>query len=399
MDTTQPETTSKDSIIEKTYGDKTYILVGTAHVSQESVADVQRNIVEHAPQRVCIELDLPRYTSLTQAESWRNIDIFKIIKDGKGPLLLSNLLLSSYQKRLGLDAGIKPGEEMKAAVAKSEELGIPFSLIDRDIQITLRRAWGTSSFFGKMKLIATLIESVFSREKIDASQIEELKKTSALHGMLDELASYLPKVKEVLIDERDQFMAAKLFETTENRVLAVVGAGHVPGMIQWLDALHAGTKYIDSSAISVVPKPSIVPKIISWIFPVAIVGLIVLGFVNGGSKGLNSLITWLLWHGGLAALGSLIALANPLAILAAFVCAPIGTMIHVGPGFFAALTEAFLRRPRVHDLENLQDDITTLRGFFRNRVTRILLIFVLTNIGGMIGNIIALPAMIRVNVG
>ena len=387
-----------DTVTRLTFGGKTYVLVGTAHVSQDSVTEVGRMITETRPDKVAIELDQGRYVSMTQADSWKNLDIYKVIKDGKGFMLLANLMLGSFQKRMGMDSGIKPGEEMREAIKVCNEQNIPFSLIDRDIQVTLRRAWGKSSFWGKNKLLAALISSAFSSEKMSADQIEDLKKKSALHGMMEELGDYLPSVKSVLIDERDQHLACRLYEESGDTILAVVGAGHVPGMVKWLNDLHAGKAASDVSAIVELPKAAPVGKIVGLAIPIAIVGLLVAGFVTGGwQTGLTKLLTWLLWNGGLAALGTLAAFGHPLSILAAFVGAPIATLNPlIGVGLFAAGVEALVRKPRVNDLENLQNDITTLRGFYRNRVTRILLVFVLSSLGGMIGNFISIPAIFPV---
>jgi len=385
-----------DTITELNFGNKTYILVGTAHVSPESVQDVQNTIRTQSPEKVCIELDAGRYASMSQEDSWKKLDIYKVIKEGKGFLLLSNLMLSSFQKRMGLDIGIKPGEDMRAAIQTSQELSIPFSLIDRDIQVTLRRAWATSSLFGKAKLMSALLSSAFSNEKIDPKQIEELKNKSELHGMLEELSAYMPQVKKTLIDERDHYMAARLFETSEQRVLAVVGAGHVPGMTRHLEALHTGAETSDTSAISSVPKSGIALQLIGWLVPLSIVGVIVWGFISGGSeKGLNNILTWIAFNGGLAALGTLISLGHPLTILSAFIGAPIATLNpFIGIGLITGAVESMLRKPRVQDLENLQTDITSLKGFFRNRVTRILMVFILSSLGGVIGNFIAAPLLI-----
>lgn len=387
-----------ETVTELAFGDRRYFIVGTAHISQHSVADVAQTIETAQPDKICIELDQARYQSMTQADSWKNLDVFKVIRGGKGFMLLANLILSSFQKRMGLDTGGKPGEEMREAVRLAEEKGVPFALIDRDIQTTFRRAWSTSSFWGKNKLLAALLGSAFSNEKLSAEQIEELKAKSALHGMMDELAGYLPTVKSVLIDERDQHLACKLYDEPGNRLVAVVGAGHVPGMVRWLNELHAGEKKSDVTAIVAVPPPSKVGKVVGWLIPAAIVGLLAVGFVSGGlDKGFSQVLTWLLWNGGLAALGTLIAFGHPLSILAALVGAPIATLNpFIGVGMFAAGVETWVRKPRVDDLERLQEDIASLRGFYRNRVTRILLVFILSSLGGMIGNLISIPALVKV---
>lgn len=391
-----PAVTPSDTVHELVYGRKRYILVGTAHVSAESVQEVDSLIRAHRPQRVCVELDAGRLNSLRSDSGWKNLDMYKVIKEGRGFLMLGNLMLSSFQKRLGEDQGIKPGAEMKAALDACTELGLPYALIDRDITVTLKRAWGKTGFWGKNKLLAALMGSVLGGEEVSAADIEELKKQSAMENMMDELAAYLPSVKTVLIDERDQYLACRLFEQTEEVVLAVVGAGHVPGMKRWLEQLHAGQASPDTAAICEVPPPGIAGKIAGWVVPAAIVALIVAGFfLKGWEGGLNNILTWVLVNGGLSALGALIALGHPLTILAGFIGAPLATLNPLlGVGMITGLVEAVLRKPRVQDMESLQTDITSLRGFFRNRVTRVLLVFILSSIGGMVGNFIAIPLLL-----
>ncbi|MFQ3620137.1 MAG: TraB/GumN family protein [Spirochaetales bacterium] len=374
-------------------GDKTVILVGTAHISHKSVEEVEKVITEEKPERVCIEIDPSRYRTLTEGPNWSSLDIFRIIREGKGFLLLSNLVLTSFQRRLGLELGIRPGEEMLAALRVSERLGIPYALCDRDIQVTLRRAWTRSSFWGKNKLLAALLSSVFTSEKLSSDQIEELKKKSELDSMMEELATYLPSVKEVLIDERDQYLARNIYSQPEKKILAVVGAGHVPGLIRWLKAFHTEEASLDISSLDTVPSSSPSSKIFPWIIPALIVGLIGWGFLRSGwSQGMEMVWIWILVNGGLAALGSLLALAHPVTILASFPAAPVATLNPaIGVGMITGLLEAYFRKPRVEDFERLPDDITTLKGFFRNRVTHILIVFFFSNLGGMIGNFIALP--------
>ena len=374
-------------------GDREFILVGTAHVSRESVSEVERIIGEEKPERVCVEIDASRYKSMSETKSWSSLDIYQVIKAKKGFLLLGNLVLSSFQRRLGLDLGIKPGEEMLQAIRTSESLGIPFSLCDREIQTTLRRAWAKTGFWGKNKMLAAMVSSVISTEKLTAEQIEALKKKSELEGMMEELAGFLPSVKTVLIDERDQYLATRIFETPEKKVLAVVGAGHVPGIVKWLEGLAAGSRTSELGPIDEIPAPGRVAKSLPWALPLAIVGIIVAGFLRSGwHQGLDMVWFWILANGGLAALGSLLALAHPVTIISSFVAAPIATLNPaIGVGMITGFLEVYFRKPRVEDFERLHEDIASLRGFFRNRVTHVLLVFFFSNIGGMIGNFIALP--------
>ncbi len=385
--------TTNETVTRLRVDEREIVLIGTAHVSRESVDEVTRVIEEESPGRVCVEIDNARYQSIVQGEAWSGINIYQVIRERKGFLLLGNLVLASFQKRMGVDLGVRPGEEMIESIRIAEEHGIPVSLCDRDIQVTLRRAWGKSGFWGKNKMIAALLSSVFTSEKLSSEEIEALKQKSALESMMQELASYLPSVKEVLIDERDRFLATRIFETTEERVVAVVGAGHVPGIVRWIEKLTDGEADRDLSDISEVPKRNGFAKAIPWIIPALVLGLLVLGFArHGWQMTLNMMLLWVVVHGTLSALGALVAFAHPLTILVAFVASPITSLNPtIGVGFVTGLLEAVMRKPRVQDVETLQESITTFRGFFRNRITHILLVFFLSSVGSAIGTFVGIP--------
>jgi pheromone shutdown-related protein TraB len=369
------------------------ILVGTAHVSRESVDEVRNVIAEEKPDRVCVELDDGRYTSMSEGSNWQNLNIGKVIKEGKGFLLMANLVLSSFQRRLGKDLGVKPGEEMLAAIQASKDLGIPYSLCDRNIQVTLRRAWGKSRFWGKMKMIAALLGSVFTNEKISAEDIEKLKEKDVLASMMEELADFLPAAKAVLIDERDLYLAAKIYQAEGRRVVAVIGAGHQDGIAAHINAMAEKKESVDTAPLDELPPKSKAGRILPWSIPVIIVGIFGLGFIRAGwNMSLNMFVKWLLIHGGLAAVGAVLSLAHPVTILIAFFGAPIGTLNPFGKiGLFTGVSEAFLRKPRVKDVENLSDDVMSFKGFYTNRVTHILIVFFLTTLGAAIGNLIVIP--------
>ena len=373
--------------------DRVVVLAGTVHISQESTEEVRALIEVEKPDRVCVEIDEGRYRAMSQGNSWESLDIAKVLKEGRGFLLLANLALAGFQRKMGSNVGGKPGEEMLAAISAAEAAGIPYSFCDREIQVTLKRAWGKSNFWNKSKLLASLIDSAFSNEKLTEAEIEKLKEKNELDSMMAELAGFLPAVKEVLIDERDRFLASRIFVADGSRVVAVVGAGHLDGIETWLRKLDSGELSSDTSEIEASPEPSKAGKIAGWAIPVLIVGFIVLGFFKSGTEAsLALLLRWVLLNGSLAALGSALCLAHPLAILISFVAAPIATLNpFVGVGLFAGLAEAYFRKPRVSDLERLANDVTTIKGFYTNRVTKILLIFFMSSIGGMIGNFIALP--------
>jgi pheromone shutdown-related protein TraB len=373
--------------------DRSVILAGTVHISQESTEEVRALIEAEKPGRVCVEIDEGRYKSMSQGNSWESLDISKVLKEGRGFLLMANLALAGFQRRMGAGTGGKPGEEMLAAVRAAEEAGIPYSYCDREIQVTLKRAWSKSGLWNKSKLLASLGDSAFSNEKLSEEEIEKLKEKNELDSMMSELANFLPSVKEVLIDERDRFLASRIFLAQESLVVAVVGAGHLDGIEAWLRKLDAGEASPDTSDIEAPPPPSKAGKIAGWAIPALIVGLIVLGFFKSGTEAsLGMLLRWVLLNGSLAALGSALCLAHPLTILASFIAAPIATLNpFVGVGLFAGLAEAHFRKPRVSDLETLAADVMSVKGFYTNRVSKILLIFFLSSIGGMIGNFIALP--------
>jgi pheromone shutdown-related protein TraB len=374
-------------------GDREIVLLGTAHVSKESVSEVERVLEAEAPDQVCVEIDEARRKSLSSGSGWSELNIYRVIREKRAFLLLGNLVLSSFQRRLGADLGVKPGEEMLAAMTAAQERGIPVSLCDRELPVTLRRAWAKTGLWGKNKLLAALLSSLFSKEKLTSEEVESLKQKSALESMMEELASFLPSVKEVLIDERDQFLATRIYESEGSKIVAVVGAGHMTGIVRWLEELHAGTKTTDLSAIETVPPRKVWSKAIPWIVPTVVVGLIAWGFLRAGWEGgLTMLGRWILVNGTLSAVGAAAALAHPLTIVASFLASPFTSMNPtIGVGFVAGLLEAVVRKPRVADVEALQDDIATVRGFFRNRVTRILLVFFFASLGSAIGTFVALP--------
>ena len=383
---------NSDTITKIEIDDRVIIIIGTAHVSKESAEEVSKVIREEKPDNVCVEIDAVRYNSLQSPNSWKNLDIFKVLKNKQGFLLLANLALSSFQKKIGKSLDIKPGEEMKAAIDTALSEGIQFTFADRDIQTTLKRAWKKSSLWGKNKLFVALFGTVFSNEKISDEDIENMKKKSELDGMMSQLAEFLPSIKEVLIDERDQYLASKIFTATGKKIVAVVGAGHVPGIINWIKKFDMGEDTnIDS--LNIIPPRRNITKIIPWLIPAAVIALICIGFFKSGiDKSLVMMKWWIIIKGSLAAFGALIAFAHPLTILVSFLVAPFSVMNPtVSVGMFAGLLETVLRKPKVMDFERLSEDITSLKGFWRNRITHILIVAFLTTVGGVIGTFVALP--------
>jgi len=379
-----------------TLNDREIILVGTAHISKESIEDVKQCVTSEHPDCVCVELDEQRYKALTNEKQWQQLDIIEVLKSGKGFLLLANLVLAAFQKRIGSDVGVKPGDEMKAAVTIAEELSIKTELVDRPIHITLKRAWAKNSLWGKSKLLAALLSSAFSTEKLSAEQIEALKDKSEMDGMMAEMAEYLPQVKEALIDERDRYLATKIWNAPGKKIVAVLGAGHLAGTETYLEQLQNGSVPNDVSDIADVPPKSALAKVSGWIFPALIVLLIAAGFFKGGVAASSALLLrWLLWNGSLAAAGTLIALGHPVSIITGFLGAPLATLNpFIGVGLFTGIVQAWVRKPQVADMENLTTDVMSIKGWYKNKIAHILLIFFLSSLGGAIGNFIAVPALI-----
>ena len=367
------------------------VLIGTAHVSKESIAEVKNEIESLKPDCVAVELDEKRYNSMMDPESWKNLDIVKVLKRREGFLMLANLVLSSFQKRMGKNVGVKPGDEMLAAINCAKENNILFTLVDRPIQVTLRRAWAKNSLWGKCKLLASMIASAFDNEEISEAEIEKLKSGNEMDSMMKELSEYLPSVKEVLIDERDRYLASHIWESEGNTIVAVLGAGHLPGVKAYLEKLANGIMISDTSDIETVSEKSIAGKVIGWGIPIVIVALIVAGFFMGGRPiGTQMIGSWILWNGCLSALGALMAFANPITVLVAFVGAPLTSLCPlVGVGLFTGIVQALICKPKVSDIESLQEDVSSLKGWYKNRVLKVLLVFFLSSLGSTIGTFVA----------
>ena len=377
----------KQTQIELNLAGKKIILIGTAHVSEESVKEVSEVISEIKPDCVSIELDEKRCESIKNPESFRQLDIIKVLKNKQGFLLLANLVLSSFQKRMGQNVGVKPGSEMVAAMNTAESLGIATKMVDRPIQITLRRAWAKNSLWGKCKLLAALLSSAFSKEEISENQIEDLKDRSEMDSMMNELSEYLPTVKEVLIDERDKYLASQIWTSPGEKIIAVLGAGHLPGVVSHLENIAAGKETTDTEEISKIPPKSIGSKIASWIIPLIIIGLIVSGFVFGGKKiGSEMALSWFLWNAIPSAIGTIIAGGHPLTVILAFVSAPFTSLCPIiGVGFVTGIFQAIICKPKVQDMEMISEDVSSIKGFYKNRILRVLLVFFLSSFGSMLG--------------
>jgi pheromone shutdown-related protein TraB len=359
------------------------VLVGTAHVSRESADLVREVIVKEEPDCVCVELDPQRYQALSQKARWENLDLRQIIRNRQLAPLLANLVLASYQRKLGGQLGVLPGTELLEATQVAEEHGIPVALCDRDIRITLRRAWASTSLWKKAQLLSALGVSLFERPELDEAELRRIRDKDVLSELMNELGEAMPSIKKTLIDERDVYLAQKIRDAEGNKLVAVVGAGHVSGIIE---TLEAGSSR-DLAEIEEIPPVSPVWKLIGWGVPTLIIAAIVyIGFSKGPEAAGENVAFWVLVNGIPALIGSAIALAHPIVIAAAFPVAPVTSLIPViGAGYVLAFLQAYLAPPTVREFEAVAEDISVPRAWWRNRLLRVFLVFLLSTLGSLIG--------------
>jgi pheromone shutdown protein TraB len=417
-------------------GDKEVILIGTAHVSKASAEQVGRVIREERPDSVCVELCPARLQKIKDPESWKKTDLVKILKEGKLMILIINLVLASHQKKIAEKFGINPGQEMLEAISAAEEVEAELEVIDRDVKTTLNRTWGLMSLQNKAKLFISMIgtltfclwtaaiilflSSKFSpqfaalfpdlslgkftpnvltliigacfmvpfflgekdgEEEVTEESLEKLKEQDMLENLLTEMGENLPDIKKRLIDERDLYMIQKLRECDGEKMVAVVGAGHVPGMKTHWKA------EINLAELEEMPKPSLGSKILTWSIPAALVAVFVVGmFYLDLTQVKELIVSYILYTGGGAAIGAAVALSHPWTILLAFLTAPL-TVLHpaLGVGMFTGVSEAVKRKPTAGDFETLIDDFSSVKGWMKNRVMRVILTVMLSSFGTIAG--------------
>ncbi|WPD22520.1 MAG: TraB/GumN family protein [Candidatus Electrothrix scaldis] len=378
-----PSKEYSDDVAVIQHENKTILLVGTAHISQQSADLVKEVIEQETPDTVCIELDEKRYAALSNPQQWENLDLKQIIRKKQLSTLLVNLVLASYQKKLGGKLGIQPGTELLTAAKTAETHEIPVELCDRDVRITLRRAWKATSWWKKFYMMATLLASLFDDTELDEEKLAELRRNDVLSELMNEIGTALPAAKEALIDERDIFMAEKIKQAEGKRIVAVVGAGHMGGIKRVFPEDNKGRM----EEINTIPPISKGWKALGWSIPAAILlSLGIIGFRQGaGEAGANALY-WILANGIPSAIGGMIALAHPATILAAFVGAPITSLTPViGAGYVCAFVQVMTCPPVVKEFEGVSGDIMTFRGWWRNKLLRIFLVFIMTGFGSSIG--------------
>ena len=382
---------NSDNTHRLTFENKEITLIGTAHVSRESANLVVQVIEDEKPDTVCVELCQSRYQSITQKNRWQNTDLIKVIKEKKAFLLLSNLMLAYFQKKIGQKLGIKPGEEIMRAIQAAEAVGARIHLADRDIRTTLSRTWRLMGLWAKIKLFSQLVTSVGELDTIKEEDIEKMKRGDVLETLLSEIGESFPEISRILIDERDQFLANKIRTAPGKNIVAVVGAGHVPGVQRYWK------KPVDMEVLNQIPPKGKLFRLLKWGIPAFIVALIILGFFYAGTTtGTDMIKWWVLANAILAGLGAAIALGHPLTVLSAILASPLTSLNPmIAAGWVSGLVESLLGKPKVRDFENLPEDISSLKGFWKNKITRILLVVVFTNIGSSLGTFVAIPLMVK----
>jgi pheromone shutdown-related protein TraB len=366
------------------YRGKEIILIATAHISLQSVELVKRVIEAERPDSVCVELDEDRLKNIRDLDAWKNTDIVKVIKAKKVGFLFANLFLSSYQKKMAGKLGARVGQEMIQGMESAKAVGATLVPADRKIQTTFLRIWRKLGGLEKAKLLSGLLFSFGEDEEITEDDLQELLRGDVLEAAMGDIRKKFPKVGEILIGERDRFIADKIRNAPGEKVVAVLGGAHVPGVGAEI------FKERDVEEISAIPPASPVGKVVGWLIPILLVALLAYGFTQGASVGLHRLGTWLIWTSALAAGFTALSLGHPLTVLTSLVVAPF-TVLHpfLACGWFAGLVEAFIRKPTVADLENVPEVILSFKGFFKNRFLRIILIIAMSNIGASIGTFVA----------
>ena len=370
-----------------------YVLLGTAHVSRASVDAVTQMADSAEYDAIAVELCPARHQALTKQQQWKDMDLYRIIREKKAGLVMANLALGAYQRRIAEQFGIEPGAELKAAADAATAHGLPLQLIDRDLATTLKRSYRAVPWYKRIMLTTGLVMSTVSSEEIDEEQIEKLKEGDILESTFTEFAEQSPELYEALIAERDRFMAARLRqENSDNqgkRILVVIGAGHLEGLAKYL-ATDKEDPQLEVEKLSKVLPPKRWLKFIPWLIASLVFTGFWLGFSRSPELGWELVTLWVVINGGFAALGALVARAHPLTILSAMIAAPLTSLNPaIAAGMVTGAVESWLRKPKVSDLERLRDDATTVKGWFKNPATRILLVFFFSNLGSAIGTWVA----------
>lgn len=382
-----------DDVVRLRVGARDVTLVGTAHISRESADVVERVIATEQPDCVCVELDAQRYAALVERRRFESLDLRAVIRNRQLAPLLLNLVLASYQRQLGGALGVLPGSELIAAARAAEACGIPVHLCDRDVRVTLRRAWAALSLWRKSQLIAALLQSMLESPQLGEDDLRELRRQDVLSRLMRELGEAFPALKRVLIDERDAYLSEQLRRAPGARVVAVIGAGHLAGVRAALE----GGGAVDLAALETVPPAGLAVRLAGWSIPaVIILSLLVIGVRQGPAAAGGDVVFWILATGLPGFVGALLALAHPLTMLATFLSAPFTALSPlIGVGYVAAFVQAYVRPPLVREIQTVTDDVRVPRRWWGNRLLRICLVFLLTTIGTSMGTLVGTAEILR----
>lgn len=372
----------KDNTIKINYNDKEITIIPTAHVSTESIKLVKETIDEIKPDSICIELDEARYKNITNPQKWKDTNIIDVIKEKKVTLLIANLILSAYQANIAKKLNTKPGGEMMQGIKSAEELGANLVLADRNIQTTFLRIWRGMTFIEKCKLIFSF---AFAKdEDVSEEDLEKLIERSNLENVVADMTGEYPQIAQALLHERDQYLSYKIKNAPGEKIVAILGAAHSIGVEKEI------FKDQDIDQLDKIPEKSSFSKIVPWIIPIIIVGLVIFGFSKNLDTGFSQIKSWFLYNSILAGIFTAVTLAHPLSILAAFVAAPFTSLNpFLACGWFAGLVEASIRKPTVDDVNRIPEDIFSIKGILSNKFLKVLLIIVFANLGSSIGTILA----------
>ncbi|WP_142665809.1 TraB/GumN family protein [Enterococcus faecalis] len=361
---------------------RTYYLIGTNHISEESAELVKTVIDEVRPDCVCIELDQKRYKKYTSPDEWAKTDIINIIKENKLVVLFSNIVYGALQRKLAKEKGTTQSGELIQAIESAEDVGADIQLIDRDIQVTFKRMWRHLSFTQKPKLIMTFFSEF---EDVETERLEDFLESDSFDNVFIQLSKKFPTIYNDMITERDKVMVTNLQNGKSDVNVVVVGKAHINGIKEKL----RDEKTYDISELTSIPSKKLSSKLIELIFPLTIILLLAVSFFSGVQVGFHQLLKWWVWNGGLAAIFTCFALPSPLTILTSLIMAPVGALSPVlSVGVFSALAEATVKKPTVRDFLTVQDDFLSIKTIYSNRLIKIGLVFLLSNLGGAIGNVI-----------
>lgn len=369
-------------------------LLGTAHVSKESVKEVEELILKKQPKYICIELDKQRYDNLVNDEQWKNTDIVSVIKNKQFPGLVMQVIIASVQKKFSLTTNSEPAGEFKKAIELAKQTNAEIILIDRNIKITLNRIWRKLTLFNKVDIITSFIFGSDDTELTENS-IQDIMKDDVMELAFSSFKEKLPIIHKVLVEERDEYMANNILElTTKEEVVVIIGKAHLNGIF---NKVKSNSNTHNNAELDIIPNKTLGTKLANWSFSILIIGLLIASFVFGDyNVGMDQLKQWILWNSSLAAIFTLLARGSFISAIVAFLTAPIGAISPaLSVGIFVAFSEAIVKKPTVNDMANIFEDTSSIKNILNNKFLKIIVLFFVSSLGGAIGNIIGGSQLIK----